>query len=267
MRKILLAMDALHFRVNALDFAAYIAKLTKSEVSGIFLKSSIPETVNIEGTAIDVFPDDTQEMVQKNIQKYKESCTCREINASVYLDEGVPAEEILIESRYADLLIVDAHLSFDNKSTDIPSNFLKYVLAEAECPVIIAPESFDSIETVVFTYEDSKSCLFAIKFFTYLFPQFSKKEVVLLKVHPKYDWDLDEKYKITNWLKSYYSNITFAYVSGNAKNELFRYLFDKSNALVVMGAYGRNSLSYLFQPSKADLLIRGVNLPIFITHF
>ena len=54
--------------------------------------------------------------------------------------------------------------------------------------------------------------------------------------------------------------------SGAVADQLFGYLIEKKNAIVVMGAYGRSMLSRFFKPSQARLIIRTINLPIFIAH-
>ena len=43
MEKILLAMDALNLNMNAIDFACYVAKLTRSRLTGVFLEGLIEE--------------------------------------------------------------------------------------------------------------------------------------------------------------------------------------------------------------------------------
>lgn len=40
--------------------------------------------------------------------------------------------------------------------------------------------------------------------------------------------------------------------------EVFGYLLKKTNVCVVMGAYERNTLSRLFRPSSADLIIKTI---------
>jgi len=72
--------------------------------------------------------------------------------------------------------------------------------------------------------------------------------------------------KIKEWLAVHYKEICFEVLQGNAKEELFSYLLPKKNAIVVMGSYGRSSLSLLFKKSTADLILKTTNLPLFITH-
>ena len=69
------------------------------------------------------------------------------------------------------------------------------------------------------------------------------------------------------WLNAHYKEVEFVILKGDATDEMFGYLIEKKNAIVVMGAYGRSLLSRFFQPSHARLVVKTVNLPVFITHY
>jgi nucleotide-binding universal stress UspA family protein len=55
-------------------------------------------------------------------------------------------------------------------------------------------------------------------------------------------------------------------LKGDASDELFGFLIDWKNAIVVLGGYGRGILSRFLKPSHASLVLRTINLPIFIAH-
>jgi hypothetical protein len=109
--------------------------------------------------------------------------------------------------------------------------------------------------------------MFALKQFTYLFPEYRNKKATILEVSESDSITVDEKYKITEWLKAHYTNIEFAVLQGEAMDELFGYLLNKKNVFVVMGSYGRSMLSTLLKPSKAKLVLRAISLPVFIAHY
>ncbi|UKJ06691.1 hypothetical protein [Solitalea lacus] len=79
-------------------------------------------------------------------------------------------------------------------------------------------------------------------------------------------WGAEEKHKIRDWLKPHYSNVVFD-LNGDVNKELFHYFIGKRNVFVEMGAYVQSANSYFFQPRKAELLIKTLNLPIFISHY
>jgi hypothetical protein len=278
MEKILLAIDAINPDTSAMDFACYIARLTHSKITAVFLENLVadnsPVLTHAYGTPyVDWVLDenspeyrDKKTTIEKNIELFKQSCENRCIQYNLHRDRNLPANEIINESRYADLIIVDAAMSFNKRFEGTPTEFVKDVLKEAECPVIIAPESFEGIDQIVFAYNDTKSCVFAIKQFTYLFPMLKDKKAIVLQINEEGVWADKDKYIFKEWLQDHYSDIVFEAFKGDTDDKLFDYLFKKKNVFIVMGAYGRTSLSRFFHHSHADRIIKTVTQPIFISH-
>lgn len=259
MEKILLALDAVNVNTNAVDFACFIAKLTHSRLTGVFLEGLLDERPL-------VIAGDAQETVDANIHLFREACVCRSTISSIHRDRGIPLGEIISESRFADLIIVDPETAFCKKDLHNPSRFVKDVLRSAECPVLIAPYNFDGIEEVIFTYDGSASSVFAIKEFAHLFPDLRDKKTTVVSVRQDGADRLKEQFMVKEWLKAHYSDLHFEIRDGQAADELFGYLIEKKDAIVVMGAYGRNLVSSFFKPSRASLLVKTIDLPIFIAH-
>jgi hypothetical protein len=279
MKKILLAIDATNPNRNALEFACYLARLTKSKVTGVFLENPVHSGVPIlkqlkkitsadwgEEENQDEYNHNQEELIEKNITHFKHGCICRDVNYTLHRDRGTPVTELVEESRFADILVTDAATSFHKQYEGIPSEFVKDVLKKAECPVIIAPESFGPINEIVFTYNGAPSSVFAIRQFTYLFPQLYNIKTTVIKVTESGEWNGTDKHKLTEWLKDHYTDLHFEALRGNNYTKLFDYLFKKKNMILVMGAYGRNAISEFIKPNPADLLIKTVTQPIFIAH-
>lgn len=267
MEKVLVAIDANQVNMNVLDFACYIAKLTHSKLTGVLLDNTeaLPVIDIISGISDSTFKD-TTEQVKKSIQIFTNACRNRGANCAVHFDQGVAAADIIKESRFADLLIVDPEMSFSDKREAAPTGFIKNVLANSECPVVIAPFTFYGVNEIVFAYDGSPSSVFAIKQFTYLFPELTDKKITVLQVHEKDGGPITEKNRIGELLQMHYSAIGFQHLYGNAGNELYSYLLGKKNVFVVMGAFGRSMLSGFFKHSTAELVVKIINLPVFISH-
>ncbi len=152
MDRILLAINAAEPGKNALDFACYLAGLTKSRVTGVFLDnqaaSLTPLGINKPAMA---GADDSDagltaaEILEKNINAFRQGCINNEVTCAVHKHHGIPAEDMIKESRFADLIVADAETSFKSHFEGPPSEFVQDLLQKAECPVVIAPSSFDSI--------------------------------------------------------------------------------------------------------------------------
>jgi nucleotide-binding universal stress UspA family protein len=278
MEKILLALDGTSVNQNAVDFACYLGRLSNSKITAAFLENLVanekPVLEQVHGISymnwvVDKNSEEYKskmEVIEKNISLFKDSCEKRSVRFSIHRDAGQPAKEIIEESRYADVLIIDAETSFNKTFEGVPTEFVKDVLKDSECPVIIAPESFDGIDEIVFTYNGTKSSMFAIKQFAYLFPQLDEKKITVVMVDDEGLCADEEIEKFKEWLSGHYSSIGFQVLKGNTETELFGYLLKKKNIFIVMGAYGRSALSQLFKHSRADLLIKTITQAIFIAH-
>jgi hypothetical protein len=278
MEKILITLNATQINLNVSAFANYIEKLTHSKLTGIFLENlqaeEVPVIKSLHGiqyvetiVAADIPGNKIRVKLSKeNVHTCKKPCKNSGVNCSMHRHHGSPVAEVIAESRFADLLIVDAEMSFKEKHEGTLTGFIIDVIAKAECPIVIAPSSFHGIDEVLFTYDGSASSVFAIKHFIYLFPGLADKKITILQVNEKEDLAVFEKEKISELLQMHYSNIDYQFLHGKASDELFGYLLDKKNIFVVMGAFGRNMLSGFFRLSTAELIIKTFNRPIFIAH-
>jgi nucleotide-binding universal stress UspA family protein len=279
MKKILLAIDGRNINMPALDFACYLGRLTNSRVTGVFLENLVADEKPVLKTIyggryldweVDVnSPEyvEKEQTVEKNIEFFKDACERRSVIGTIHRDRGVPAREMIHESRYADILIIDGATSFNKRYEGSPTEFVREILQDAECPVIIAPEHFDGLDEIILTYNGSRSSVFAIKQLTYLLPQLSDKKATIIQVNKNGEWSGIDKHNFREWLQFHYNTIEFEILKGDTDEQLFRQLLRRKNALIVMGAYGRNSLSRFFKHSQADLLIKSVTQPIFISHY
>jgi nucleotide-binding universal stress UspA family protein len=247
MEKILLAVAGEEQHPHAVDFACYLARLTHSRLIGAFL-------VNNSATS------------DEAVRRFREACVCRDVPARIHRDGGVPLEEMLQESRFSDLLVVDPETSFGRNGRKIPGQFVENVLAGAECPVIVVPFTFEAVEAVYFCFDGRASSMYAIRQFTYLFPEFRHKKAIVLCAVEGEPSGLDGETKLKEWLSVHYTDSDIVHLQGEAGDELFGYLLEKKDAMVVLGAYGRGELSRMFKPSTAALLLKTLNLPIFIAH-
>ena len=277
-KKILLAIDAINPDKNALEFACYLGRLTKSKIIGVFLENLVaeerPVLKKMHGmTYVDWELDEKSDehkaktdKVERNIAIFKDGCISGEVCFRVHRDRGVPVRELIGESRFADVLVVDAQTSFHKRYEGNPTEFVRDVLKKAECPVIIAPESFEGVDEIIFAYNGSSSSVFAIKQFTYLFPQLHNKKVSIVQVNAAGEWHDPDKYKFKEWLKEHYTDLHFEALKGETDTKLLTHVINRKNIFLVMGAYGRGAISQFFKHSQADLLIKTVSHPIFIAH-
>ncbi len=279
MQKILLAIDPDRLDMHAVDFACYLSRLTRSSLSGAFLedleyknKFVVKEIAGRPYLDAQVSTDLVQnkakrKVAQQQIQAFQEACENREVCGRVLEFRGLPIKEMIAESRFTDVLIMDAQTSLPKKHEGSPSNFVTHVLQQAECPVIIVPGRIDGINQIVFSYDGSASSVFAIKQFTYLFPEFQKLPAVVLQANRSGEEIISDKHSLLGWLNVHYERISLEVIQGDPSEAIFDSMLRREGAFLVMGAYGRPLLSRLFKPSHAeDILKLVIGLPIFIAH-
>ncbi|MEO6546596.1 MAG: hypothetical protein ABIN94_01300 [Ferruginibacter sp.] len=276
MEKILLAVNAINLKKNALDFACYLARLTKSRLTGVFLENEIaamaPVLGNVHGMLYDGQNDeedctyeDKMKLINANISDFEEGCIQGEVPFNITCHRGFPSNDLLKETQFADLLVVDADTSFNDRFEGCPTEFVHELLIKSACPVIIAPERFNGVDELVFVYSGSISSLFAIKQFTYLFPQLFNKKVTVVQVSQSGKWDHHDKDKLMGWLSEHYYSVNFEYLFQETNAALISLLTAKKNIFIILSSYEKFGIVQYAKNSPTDLLIKTVMKPIFIT--
>lgn len=277
MEKIALVIDPRGIDNPSLQYAVYLAQLTNSKLTGIFLRGepaavtpeSRRETSHLSGKDVVHQTIELQHTYPSSESSKKQFTSYNASHGFVVPPEILEAEnkeQVIRESRFLDLLVVCAKSSFDSSIDAVPSGLTEYMLRHSECPVLIAPINFNEPDEIVFAYDGSASSVFAIKEFTHLFPQFEDRKVTFLEVNKSETNEIENQKKITDYLKMHYSMIGYQVLHGDPKDELFSYFIGKRNPMIVMGAFGRNIISNLFNRSAAHLLLKTTTLPVFITH-
>jgi len=276
MKKILVAFDGLNYSPSLTDYAIEISRGSNSLVVGIFLYDlrytnliytyayEIPATL---AYSVEKIEKDDEQKISDHIRSFAAACENEGINHKVHLDRGVPLMELLKESAFADMILIDAKTSFFDFGEEAPSAFLKDLLAEAKCPVMIVPGKSEEIKNVVISYDGSESSIYAMKMFSYLFPEWNAKNTTIVSVNKSSTNHVPEGRNVKDLADRHFKNLKYEVLNGNATDELPKFLKkNKSNSMVVMGAYGRTALSRMFHASISNKVIKDLKMPVFITH-
>lgn len=273
MEKILLLINHDGINKSALDFACYLADLTRSSLCGLFIDPGNAirnKTINMyTGT-----PEQTENTAEthwktklgENKNAFALACNNKSIRMSDEHSSISGVDDLVAESRFADILIINSDCRFHDTAESIPSSLAKDILSKSECPVIVAPQSFDGIEEIVLAYDGSSSSVYAIKQFTYLFPELSETRMIFLQVLEKNESEIANFEQFKDYLKAHYSAIGFSTLHGRPEDELFTYFLKKKNAFIITGAFGRNNYLPFIQRSTAELLLKTTSHPVFIAH-
>lgn len=264
MRKILLLSNGQSLSKTAADFAMFLGQGKDCHIKALFF----PE--HAEGSFL---PADAEETVLTKAQvatspvlkEFETLAIAKGCRHTAQVLRGDLLGEVIAETKYADLVICDASLSPETALT-VVSPFVMNVLSQSKCPVLIAPVKFDALEEIAFAYDGSDLSMYAIKLFTYLFPEFNEVPVSVLQVLKDEKDSLTERKKLVELMMLHYNSLSYDHLEGDdVETALFRQFVGKRNIMLVMGAYGRKKL--LTDHSTADILLRNIDVPIFIAHY
>lgn len=276
MRKILLIFNG-KSAANLLSFGCYIAGVVKGRLLGLFpeeieydesprrIVTSTASQSGITDIGPAVETNHTND-IQADIRRFQQVCERKGIHASVHNGSRFTIADLADESRFADLIIVDATPRKGFLTESVHERIVKELVSAAECPVIIAPASFEPVEEVVFWYNRSASAAFAMKEFAYIFsfPDDIKATVALTLNDG--DDDTGDTHAVREWLSRYYEYGDVVILKEHQEKTLFDYLLRKKKVMVVTGAHGRAALRRFFQHSQADLQLKTLPFPLLITH-
>lgn len=277
MNKFIVALDGLHFSTSATTYAVELAQSNDAFLTGVFLDDRTFSSYKIYDL---VLKDGVSESKIKHLRQqdtatrsqssdfFIESASNARLNFNVHHDHNVALQELIHESIYSDLLIIDEKESLSHYDEKHPSRFIRDVLADAQCPVLVVPSEYKSIQKIVFLFDGTPSAVFAIKLFSYLLPHFSKLSIDVVSVKSmEEDAHLPDNTLVKELLKRHYRQVNYFVLKGISETEIIQY-FSIANAasIIVTGAYRRSDLSRWFKPSIADILIKNFHLPLFVAH-
>ncbi|MEO5967257.1 MAG: universal stress protein [Ferruginibacter sp.] len=276
MNKILWLVNPITFVESDLEYPQYISSLNNSRLTVLLLDeyklqplmvvSNDPmfPTVEYRIPTLDI-PDNQSVLFEEGKQRILKSTQEKNISLVIHDGTGDAGNDIVVESMFSDLILVKSTMSFNFADTNSPSDFLLHILPKVECPVLILPDEVQSIDEVVFTYNGSYSSIYAIRQFTYLFPQLSNVPVTVLYVAEE-EGEIKHQQQLKELLYQHYENISFKILQGDPVTAIQNELISRKNIVASFGALGRNKLSNFFKKSNADNIVNKLHIPLFITH-
>jgi hypothetical protein len=278
MKKIIAAFDGLDFSDSTLNYTLFMAKYCNAHIVGIFLDDvnyhsySLREVIAEGGGITDnrIKELNTSDTVVRDnaVVLFEDACQQAGLNYSVHRDRNVAVQELLHESIYADLLIVDSKETFTRFEEQRPTQFIRELLTDVQCPVLLVPQKFQPIEKVLMLYDGEPSSVFAAKTFSYLFPALKHLPTSVLVVKTeKQTLHLPDNRLMKEFLKRHFPKAEIDVLKGEVEETILTTLKQQNEeVLVVLGAYRRSRVSRWFKQSMADVLMINVKFPLFIAH-
>ena len=278
MKKILIILNGAQAPLHVISSAVEIAKAGNALLHALFLVPVINKPnlvypfVNdlaLAGTPApeQSYEEEDQKQTNDNIRLFIDACTAANIAFRIAPGGDISFDELIHHSAFADLIIADAKANFPETPSMPLTIALSDLLADARCPVLLLQEEIKAPGQVILGYDGSFSSVYAMKMFSYLFPEWRWAPTCLLSVKTKENAHLEYEEYIKDWLPQHFTRLKVELLKGEVKQELVKAVKNSGqNTLVVMGAYGRTAVSRLFRKSLSRSIVNETTAALFIAH-
>ena len=205
---------------------------------------------------------------EEAVRKFEQACQGGGITYSLHHDRRIAIKELLHESIYADLVVIDAKETLTHYDEKKPTRFIRELLSDVQCPVLLVPPKYKPIEKILLLYDGEPSSVFAIRMFSYTLPHL--KELPCEVVSVRYmdnNLHVPDGKLMKEFMKRHFPKAKYTTLKGIPEIEIINHLKEeKENVLIVLGAYRRGIVSRWFRTSMADVLMKETKFPLFIAH-
>ena len=156
MKKVIAAFDGLKFSDSTKEYATHLTQNNNMHLAGIFLNDityhsyKFSEVLDEHGAVMEK-QKNLFDQRDKNTRKdaeisFEEYCQEVGLNYSIHHNRLIAIQELLHESIYSDLLVIDANETFNRYEKEPPTYFIQDLLTDVHCPVLLVPKKYKPIE-------------------------------------------------------------------------------------------------------------------------
>lgn len=278
MKKILAAFDGFRLSHSTLEHAIDIAAKTKSLLVGIFLEDytyhsyKIYDLITEEGGGIDTRRRHLDKKDEKarasSIAEFEAACRKAGIQYSVHKDRNFALREIIRESKYGDLLIIDKHETLAHHPENVPTKFIRHLLPDIQSPVLLTSTPYAEIDKLILLFDGEPSSMHAIKMLAYTMDHLCGLPAEVISVNSfNEDLHVPDARLVKEFIKRHFPSARFITMKGLPETEIMDYLkMLEGSPLIALGAYRRGKISRWFKGSLADVIMTETAFPLFIAH-
>ena len=278
MKKFLAVFDGYKISKSTIDYSIQLTQAADAHLIGIFLDEFIYRSYSAYKVMtthqnyekiIKGLDEKDKKKRDEAVRQFEQSCGKAKIIFSVHRDKSIALQELKHESMFADLIIISEHETFTRYKEKSPTRFMKDLLADVQCPVLVVPGAYKPVDKITLLYDGGPSALYAVKMFSYLLGDYNEVPVEVFTVKSAYldNLHLPDNKLMREFIKRHFPKAEYKVVKGDAEEQVLGHLRNhKENELVVLGAYRRSEMSRWFKTSMADILMRDLDTPLFIAH-
>jgi len=272
MKKLLIAFEESDFSEGIFEFVRQLNEVEPCMVTATFLPHvKYADLWSYGGSMpgaplLATFPDDSEE-AQKNIHLFESHCQKNGISYRVHAGAAdFSLAELVRETRFADLMVLQSSKFYSFLSVPDPGNFIKDIINQAECPVIVVPEVCPFPQKLVLAYDGHASSVFAFKEFANIFPALAQLPAILVYAHDDVSKPIPDLSYLEELLPQHYSQLEIMKVHLDSRQQFGHWVSAHPDSMLITGAFGRSAISSILRKSYVTDVIAAQKLPVFIAH-
>jgi hypothetical protein len=271
MKKVLIIFGGAEFSEGAFEFAQKMNEIKPILLVGVFIPQisyvGLWTMAPMAGAEFIALTDDEMMAVKENIERFKNLCLDNNIAYHVHTDYvDFTLADLKLKTRFSDLLIVSSDKFYSNIIGEDPEDYLRDALHTSECPVIVIAEKFDFPTRNIFAYNGGKHCVYAVKHFIYLFPEFSGYPSTFVYAKEDEDAPIPEESDMKEFADAHLPNNKFMKLEIDPKKYFSTWIRDEKYSILIGGVPDRPKITKLFKKSFFQQVISEHLLPVFIAH-
>lgn len=176
---------------------------------------------------------------------------------------GPPADIICEKSHLVDLLIMGARGEFAKWESKLVGATLEVVVRQCNKPILIAPQKYNEIHSILFAYDGSDKANKALQIGGFVATKLHVP-IAILTVNEKEQ--LRNKYlqEANAYLEPYEMSVTLTGKSGSPEKEIISMTEQNKFDLIVMGAFGQSRIREAILGSTTEYVMRHSKVPMLL---
>ncbi len=273
--EILVCLDGSSYSQAAVEYATQIALEHNASLTGIgvidlpgILRSGGPAPIGAmryDELSEQHHLKETQEMVGEILKDFEKTCQEKKIRHTIHSETGSPFREIIEESKFHDFIMIGQKTFFRYSIRHESGNTLHRILHKGLTAVFAVPDSVREIKKVLVAYDNSVQVTKAIQMFL-LLHIWNQCDITLLNINNDANRGKRLLDRLGDYFGRYRVQLEKVHLRGRVDEVILSYIREHEIDLLVMGAYGRRSVSEFVFGSVTKSLVAQAGIPLFIYH-
>ncbi len=207
---------------------------------------------------------------QEAISKAVQACQDANVQYTIQTAEGIVAKEILASARDTDMLFIGQRGHGAEHSTGLLGSNLESVVRQAHRPVLITPNTYRPVDSVLVAYDGGTSasealhCAVAI-YSAWAVPSKEKRFTVLIVDNdPESAKKIEER--VLGYVSAYELEPDIRHAEGDPAAQILCHAEETDADLLAMGAYGRTRVYEMILGSTTEQVLRKIDRPLLLIH-